>query len=31
MGFWDAATHMNKSEWKAACLRTMAEEPSIFR
>ena len=23
MGFWEAATHMSKSEWKAACLRTM--------
>ncbi len=23
MGFWEAATHMSKAEWKAACLRTM--------
>jgi hypothetical protein len=23
MGFWEAATHMTKAEWKAACLRTM--------
>jgi hypothetical protein len=22
MGFWEAATHMTKAEWKAACLRT---------
>ena len=29
MGFWDRATHMSKGEWKAACIRTMAEEPSV--
>jgi hypothetical protein len=23
MGFWDAATHMSKNEWRATCLRTM--------
>ena len=23
LGFWDAATHMSKVEWKVACLRTM--------
>jgi hypothetical protein len=23
MGFWDAATHMSKSEWRVTCLRTM--------
>jgi hypothetical protein len=23
MALWDAATHMNKQEWKAACMRTM--------
>jgi hypothetical protein len=23
MSFWEAATHMSKAEWKAACLRTM--------
>jgi hypothetical protein len=31
MGFWDRETHMTKVEWKAACLRTMQEYPSIFR
>jgi hypothetical protein len=24
MTLWDAATHMNRLEWKAACMRTMA-------
>jgi hypothetical protein len=23
MGFWDATTHMSKSEWRVTCLRTM--------
>lgn len=31
MGFWDRETHMTKAEWKAACLRTMQEYPSVFR
>jgi hypothetical protein len=31
MGFWDKATHMTKAEWKAACLRTMAEFPDVMR
>jgi hypothetical protein len=26
MALWDAATHMSKQEWKAACTRTMAVE-----
>jgi hypothetical protein len=29
MGFWDAATHMTKPEWRAACKRSMAEFPDI--
>jgi len=29
MGFWDRATHMSKAEWKAACMRTMEEYPSV--
>jgi hypothetical protein len=29
MGFWDKETHMSKAEWRAACKRTMAENPSI--
>jgi hypothetical protein len=32
MTLWDAATHMNKLEWKAACMRTMAVDvPDISR
>ena len=31
MGFWDRATHMSKPEWRAACLRTMDEYPSVTR
>ena len=26
MALWDAATHMSKQEWKAACKRTMVLE-----
>jgi hypothetical protein len=26
MTFWEAATHMNKVEWKAACKRTIVLE-----
>ena len=29
MGFWDRATHMSKPEWRATCLRTMQEYPSL--
>jgi hypothetical protein len=29
MGFWDKDTHMSKAEWRAACKRTMAENPTI--
>jgi hypothetical protein len=31
MGFWDRETHMSKAEWKAACLRTMQEYPTVLR
>jgi len=31
MGFWDRETHMTKTEWKAACLRTMQDYPSVTR
>jgi hypothetical protein len=31
MGFWDAATHMTKTEWRTACLRTMQEFPDLMR
>ena len=23
MGFWDSGTHMTKTEWRAACTRTL--------
>ncbi len=29
MGFWDRATHMSKAEWKAACVRSMEDDPSV--
>jgi hypothetical protein len=29
MGFWEPATHMSKPEWRATCLRTMQEYPSL--
>jgi hypothetical protein len=29
MGFWDRATHMSKGEWKAACVRSMEDNPSV--
>src|SRR5262245_41419979 len=29
MGFWDAATHMTKGEWRAACKRSMQEFPNV--
>src|SRR4029453_11331841 len=28
MGFWDRATHMSKAEWKAACVRSMEDDPN---
>ena len=31
MGFWDRETHMSKAEWKAACVRTMQEYPTVLR
>jgi hypothetical protein len=31
MAFWEPATHMSKAQWKASCVRTIAEEPSLFR
>jgi hypothetical protein len=31
MGFWDRGTHMTKAEWKAACIRSIQEFPSVFR
>ena len=29
MGFWEPATHMSKTEWRAACERTMEDYPSL--
>jgi len=29
MGFWERATHMSKSEWRAACKRTMQDYPTV--
>ena len=29
MKFWEPATHMTKVQWRAACLRTMQEYPSV--
>jgi hypothetical protein len=31
MGFWDHETHMSKAEWKAACVRTMQDYPTVLR
>jgi hypothetical protein len=31
MGFWDRETHMSKTEWKAACARTMQDYPTVLR
>jgi len=31
MGFWDRETHMTKTEWKAACVRTMQDYPTVLR
>jgi hypothetical protein len=30
MGFWEAATHMTKTEWRAACKRTLQEFPTVL-
>jgi hypothetical protein len=29
MIFWEPATHMSKIEWRAACQRTMQDDPSV--
>jgi hypothetical protein len=29
MGFWEPETHMSKREWRAACLRTQKEHPTV--
>ena len=29
MGFWDKGTHMTKVEWRAACKRSMQENPDV--
>ena len=31
IGFWDAATHMTKTEWKTACQRSIAHRDEIQR
>ena len=31
MSFWDAATHMSKAEWKAACTRSMHRLDEVSR
>ena len=31
MDFWDRGTHMTKAQWKAACVRSIQEFPSVFR
>jgi hypothetical protein len=31
IGFWDAGTHMTKTEWKAACQRSIAHRDEIQR
>jgi hypothetical protein len=31
MGFWDAATHMTKAEWKAACVRSLHRLDEVSR
>ena len=31
IGFWDRETHMSKAEWKAACVRTMQDYPTVLR
>jgi predicted DNA-binding protein (MmcQ/YjbR family) len=28
---WDAATHMTKQEWRAACRRALSDYPGAFR
>jgi hypothetical protein len=29
MGFWEKATHMSKSEWQAACQRSLHRLDSV--
>jgi hypothetical protein len=29
MDFWEPATHMTKTEWRAACKRTLEEYPTL--
>ena len=29
MDFWEPATHMSKTEWRAACKRTLQDYPSV--
>jgi len=29
MDFWEPATHMSKTEWRAACERTLQDYPSL--
>ena len=29
MDFWEPATHMSKTEWRAACKRTLEDYPSV--
>jgi hypothetical protein len=31
MGFWEKATHMSKSEWQAACVRSLHRLDSVAR
>ena|SRR5215813_1099094 len=31
IGFWDSATHMTKTEWKAACRRSITHREEIQR
>jgi hypothetical protein len=31
MRFWDRDTHMSKSEWRVACVRTMQDYPTVLR
>jgi hypothetical protein len=31
MGFWEKETHMSKTEWRAACKRSLQEVPSVLR
>jgi hypothetical protein len=31
MSDWDAASHMTKQEWRAACRRALSDYPGAFR